>query len=547
MSEYAAAAGAATSRWQSHHLGPTNSAVLVPGQNTGPEPYSRFGRKDEGPEPIYRPGPVRSDYEHPSEELGGLDQSEPYRDADFRGPVSSDYSRWPIPAGAHRPGSISPRGPLSHSSGDSLTESPHSRPGHTMAVHCEDSEAMSMNHAESEDDSETHLSSDDRRTEKRKMKRFRLTHNQTRFLMSEFARQPHPDAAHRERLAQEIPGLSPRQVQVWFQNRRAKLKRMSSEDRERMMRSRAVPENFDIAQTLQSYGRISSGSAPIYSPTSIGGSSVRSLPLDDLSPRPEDGTLSPYFTTPPASNSDILSPMPYASDRTFGGYQSVGSFSSASRSNPFSKSNGASELLNRPNGPMPRLHLHDKSRTLSEPLPAPLKSSMPYAPPDYDYQLNAGGQSVHGLQYIEPPRSYSSTYLPGYSNNYAQAYPSPASTQARSSISGLPPIDLSPGYKQDQSQVALETTRQISGFQNDYQLPQLSAPPDTNSFNSSYQSRSTSDASQAAGQLTPLSMVGSSQGRSESDDVTTQPSQHRTEFGHSRSESNSHTPAFAPT
>jgi hypothetical protein len=47
----------------------------------------------------------------------------------------------------------------------------------------------------------------------------RLTHSQTRFLMSEFARQAHPDAAHRERLAREIPGLSPRQVQVWFQNR----------------------------------------------------------------------------------------------------------------------------------------------------------------------------------------------------------------------------------------------------------------------------------------------------------------------------------------
>lgn len=46
-----------------------------------------------------------------------------------------------------------------------------------------------------------------------------LTHNQTRFLMSEFTRQAHPDAAHRDRLSKEIPGLTPRQVQVWFQNR----------------------------------------------------------------------------------------------------------------------------------------------------------------------------------------------------------------------------------------------------------------------------------------------------------------------------------------
>ena len=31
-----------------------------------------------------------------------------------------------------------------------------------------------------------------------------LTHNQTRFLMSEFTRQAHPDAAHRDRLSKEI-------------------------------------------------------------------------------------------------------------------------------------------------------------------------------------------------------------------------------------------------------------------------------------------------------------------------------------------------------
>lgn len=42
--------------------------------------------------------------------------------------------------------------------------------------------------------------------------------------MSEFAKQPHPDAAHRERLSREIPGLSSRQVQVWFQNRYLSLK-----------------------------------------------------------------------------------------------------------------------------------------------------------------------------------------------------------------------------------------------------------------------------------------------------------------------------------
>ncbi|KAI9764698.1 MAG: hypothetical protein M1840_008090 [Geoglossum simile] len=546
MSDYTATAGAGSSRWRGHHLGATTSSVLVPGQSTGTEPYSRYsGRKDEGPDPVYRPGPIRGDYENSPEDLSGLDQQEPYRNAGFRGPVysSGDYSKWPISTGAPRPGSLSPKGPISHSSGDSVIGSPSSRPGHSIIVQGDDPETMSMSNPDFDDDSEAHLSSDERRAEKRKMKRFRLTHNQTRFLMSEFGRQPHPDAAHRERLAQEIPGLSPRQVQVWFQNRRAKLKRMSSEDRERMMRSRVVPEDFNLTPTLHSsYGR-----NQIYSSPSIGGGPIQPLSLNNLSPRTDDDPLSPYFSTPPASNSDILSPLSYSGDRTFAGYQSAGSYSSAPRtSNPFSRPNGAPELLNRSSAPMPRL-LHDnKSRTLSDPLPA-LKPSTAFAPLDYgDYQLSTGGsQPVHSMQYIDPPRSYSSSYLPGYSNNFPQAYPSPASTQARSSLSGLPPIDVTPSYKQDQNQVTLET-RQMSGFQSDYQLPQLTAPPDTGSFNSSYPSRSTSDTSQAAGQLTPLSMVGSSQGRSENDDATAQPSQHRTEFSHSRSESNSHPPAFAP-
>ena len=37
--------------------------------------------------------------------------------------------------------------------------------------------------------------------------------------MNEFARHPHPDASQRDKISREIPGLSARQVQVWFQNR----------------------------------------------------------------------------------------------------------------------------------------------------------------------------------------------------------------------------------------------------------------------------------------------------------------------------------------
>lgn len=106
------------------------------------------------------------------------------------------------------------------------------------------------------DDIEEHTSgsrpSNDVGSDSSKNKRFRLTHNQTRFLMSEFARQPHPDAVHRERLSSQIPGLSPRQVQVWFQNRRAKLKRLTSDDRERMLRARALPDDFDSSHALRS-------------------------------------------------------------------------------------------------------------------------------------------------------------------------------------------------------------------------------------------------------------------------------------------------------
>ncbi|KAG6118700.1 hypothetical protein E4U14_006424 [Claviceps sp. LM454 group G7] len=145
----------------------------------------------------------------------------------------------------------------------------------------------------------------------RKLKRFRLTHQQTRFLMSEFAKQPHPDAAHRERLSREIPGLSPRQVQVWFQNRRAKMKRLSADDRDRMIRMRAVPEDFDNVQALHSpYGAVH-GVATTLPPSNLGPMSspygnqgAGSLMLD-IRRATGESYLSPTGLTPSFGNIEL--------------------------------------------------------------------------------------------------------------------------------------------------------------------------------------------------------------------------------------------------
>ncbi|POR39574.1 Homeobox-leucine zipper protein HDG11 [Tolypocladium paradoxum] len=165
---------------------------------------------------------------------------------------------------------------------------------------------------------------------RRKMKRFRLTHQQTRFLMSEFAKQPHPDAAHRERLSREIPGLSPRQVQVWFQNRRAKIKRLTADDRDRMIRMRAVPDDFDNVQALHSpYGAVH-GIGETLSPgeaanPSYGNHMVRPLMVDVR--RQEDAYMSPTGLTPSFGGIELGQPGGMgSSDMVHCGRPCVGNF-----------------------------------------------------------------------------------------------------------------------------------------------------------------------------------------------------------------------------
>jgi hypothetical protein len=227
--------------------------------------------------------------------------------------------------------------------------------------------------------------------------------------MSEFAKQPHPDAAHRERLSREIPGLSPRQVQVWFQNRRAKIKRLTADDRERMIKMRAVPDDFDNVQALHSpYGAVHGLGAPMSSPIEFGtqqygDAMLRPLMIDPR--RPEgDEHMSPTSINPssyghmgfhpsgPMSSSDVMSPIsPSSTDRYPYGSQVSTPLSSAPRSaNPFigrHNSLDAAMHMNRQGyRPLQPLHLRDPmSRSRSEALQSPLRTSMSWKGESVDY------------------------------------------------------------------------------------------------------------------------------------------------------------------
>lgn len=356
--------------------------------------------------------------------------------------------------------------------------------------------------SDGKDEGRPPLSAAEIRAAKRKMKRFRLTHNQTRFLMSEFARQAHPDAAHRERLAREIPGLSPRQVQVWFQNRRAKLKRLTSDDRERMMRSRALPDDFDMASALHSpFGGSHGLGTPLgspgsYDPSFAGSNMMRPLSIDTLR-RPLDSHISttgisPAFGgftfTPPQSATDALSPTSAHAESPFG-FHSAPLDTSPRTSNPFSMpGSGASAYAAQHSIPRLTLHADRIVRSRAESLQSPLRTSMSYT---------GGNDHLSGSNdHHDGQRPYSGSMMPygiGYSYAPVPGFQSSSSNRMRSFSNGVPRrIELSTHYSPNRGTSTPQTAHFPSYSSSplvtpqSYAMPQMSAPHHLTSFSSSY-------------------------------------------------------------
>ncbi|CAE7216349.1 hypothetical protein PTNB73_08015 [Pyrenophora teres f. teres] len=356
------------------------------------------------------------------------------------------------------------------------------------------------------DENRPPMSAAEIRAAKRKMKRFRLTHNQTRFLMSEFARQAHPDAAHRERLAREIPGLSPRQVQVWFQNRRAKLKRLTSDDRERMMRSRALPDDFDMASALHSpFGNSHGLGTPLASPASYNPSfpesnMMRPLSIDTFRRGPLDSHMSPtgispafggFTFTPPQSATDAISPVSAHESSPFG-FHSAPIDTSPRTSNPFTSMPVSSPPAYAAQHSIPRLSLHADRvvRSRAESLQSPLRTSMSYTSGN---DSSSSGDS-HG--HHDSSRSYSSSMMPygiGYSYSPVPGFGSNGN-RLRSFSNGVPRrIELSTHYAPHRMNGSTPQTAQFPSYSGSplvtpqsYAMPQMSAPHHLSSFPNSY-------------------------------------------------------------
>ena len=192
-----------------------------------------------------------------------------------------------------------------------------------------------------------------------------------------------------------------------------------------MMRSRALPDDFDMASALHApFGNSHGLGTPLASPGSFNpsyaeGNMMRPLSIDTFR-RPLDSHMSPtgispafggFSFTPPQSATDTISPVSAHEGSPFG-FHSAPLDTSPRTSNPFSMpvSNPPAYAANHS---IPRLSLHaDRiSRTRAESLQSPLRTSMSYTGVN-DHSVTSDSHSHHDSS------RYSSSMMPygiGYS------------------------------------------------------------------------------------------------------------------------------------
>lgn len=192
-------------------------------------------------------------------------------------------------------------------------------------------------------------------------------------------------------------------------SRRAKIKRLNAEDRDRVIKMRAVPENFDNIQALHSpYGAVHGLGPNVASSTEMGGHVFgdplqRPLMVDVQRPDASEN-LSPTGLTPAfenagfssvsVSNADLTSPLSAASHDRFRQYGGTFPPSLASATAPQGLASGTS---GRPehdasrNGhqgmrPLQPLHLRDTlSRPRADSVHSPLRSAHSWKGESIDY------------------------------------------------------------------------------------------------------------------------------------------------------------------
>lgn len=190
---------------------------------------------------------------------------------------------------------------------------------------------------------------------------------------------------------------------------------MSSHDRDSMMKSRALPDDFPIVQTLhQSYAR-GIINTPIASPTEYpGGTGIsythrpdplrrRHLGEDEIAVSPTTPAYGPLSFGPSTTTTgEVMSPISTGERPGYMGGYMTAPLGPQQRENPFSRANNY-----RAHPSVPRLQLHENARGVGETAGSPLATSTTCSSHigQEDYQSSPGTYSLQSLPYNEPARS----------------------------------------------------------------------------------------------------------------------------------------------